>query len=105
MTLLQLTFFNAHYDSYCYLPMVGTPQFDDETVKYLFTVILRPSNAPASREAFGILMWVLTRLGDAFPKTRFRVRLDGGFATYQILDYLKLEALSTWWGWPETPDW
>jgi hypothetical protein len=87
----QLTFFNAHYDSYCYLPMVGTLQFNDETEKYLFTVVLRPGNAPASRGAFAILMRLLTRLRDAFPKTRFRVRLDGGFATPAILDYLELE--------------
>ena len=45
----QLTFFNAHYDSYCYLPVVGTLQFNNEREKYLFTVILRPGNAPASR--------------------------------------------------------
>ena len=82
----QLTFFNGHYDSYCYLPMVGTLQFNDETEKYLFTVVLRPGNAPASRGTIGILMRLLTRLRDAFPNTRFRVRLDGGFATPQILD-------------------
>jgi hypothetical protein len=87
----QLTFFNGHYDSYCYLPMVGTLQFNNETEKYLFTVVLRPGNAPASRGTIGILMRLLTRLRDAFPKTRFRVRLDGGFATPQILDYLELE--------------
>ncbi len=89
----QLTFFNAHYDSYCYLPMVGTLQFDDETEKYLFTVVLRPGNAPASRGTIGILMRLLVRLRDAFPKTRFRVRLDGGFATPAILDYLELEGV------------
>jgi hypothetical protein len=89
----QLTFFNAHYDSYCYLPMVGTLQFDDETEKYLFTVVLRPGNAPASRGAIGILMRLFVRLRDAFPKTRFRVRLDGGFATPAILDYLEFEGV------------
>ena len=89
----QLTFFNAHYDSYCYLPMVGTLQFDNESEKYLFTVVLRPGNAPASRGTFGILMRVLTRLRDAFPKTRFRVRLDGGFAQPALLDYLELEGV------------
>ena len=89
----QLTFFNAHYDSYCYLPMVGTLQFNNETEKYLFTVVLRPGNAPASRGTIGILMRLLVRLRDAFPKTRFRVRLDGGFATPAILDYLELEGV------------
>ena len=87
----QLTFFNAHYDSYCYLPMVGTLQFNNEKEKYLFTVVLRPGNASASRGTIGILMRLLTRLRDAFPKTRFRVRLDGGFATPALLDYLELE--------------
>ena len=87
----QLSFFNAHYDSYCYLPMVGTLQFNNESEKYLFTVVLRPGNAPASRGTIGILMRLLTRLRDAFPRTRFRVRLDGGFATPGLLDYLELE--------------
>jgi hypothetical protein len=87
----QLTFFNAHYDSYCYLPTVGTLQFNDEKEKYLFTVVLRPGNAPASRGTIGILMRLLTRLRDAFPKARLRVRLDGGFATPALLDYLELE--------------
>jgi len=89
----QLTFFNTHYDSYCYLPMVGTLQFNNETEKYLFTVVLRPGNAHASRGAIGILMRLFVRLRDAFPKTRFRVRLDGGFATPAIFDYLELEGV------------
>jgi hypothetical protein len=89
----QLTFFNAHYDSYCYLPTVGTLQFDNETEKYLFTVVLRPGNAPASRGTIGILMRLLVRLRDAFTKTRFRVRLDGGFAQPALLDYLELEGV------------
>ena len=87
----QLSFFNAHYGSYCYLPVFGTLQFDNEREKYLFTVVLRPGNAHASRGAIGILMRLLTRLRDAFPKTRFRVRLDGGFAAAALLDYLELE--------------
>jgi hypothetical protein len=89
----QLTFFNAHYDSYCYLPTVGTLQFDNETEKHLFTVVLRPGNAPASRGTIGILMRLLVRLRDAFPKTRFRVRLDGGFAQPVLLDYLEFEGV------------
>lgn len=87
----QLSFFNGHYDCYCYLPMVGTLQFNNESEKYLFTVVLRPGNVPASRGTIGILMRLLVRLRDAFPKTVFRVRLDGGFATPDLLDYLELE--------------
>jgi len=87
----QLTFFNGHYDTFCYLPMVGTLQFNDEREKYLFTVVLRPGNAHCSRGAIGILTRVIARLRSAFPKTQIRVRLDGGFSTPAILDYLEQE--------------
>jgi hypothetical protein len=36
-------------------------------------------------------MRTIARLWAAFPKTRIRVRLDGGFASPNILDYLELE--------------
>jgi hypothetical protein len=40
----QLTFFNAHYHCFCYLPMIGTMQFNSENEKYLFAAVLRPGN-------------------------------------------------------------
>jgi hypothetical protein len=89
----QLSFFNGHYDTHCFLPMVGTLQFNDEREKYLFTVVLRPGNAHCSSGAIGILMRVIARLRRAFPKTRLRVRLDGGFASPAILDYLEFEGV------------
>ncbi|NJR31391.1 hypothetical protein HC762_01270, partial [bacterium] len=30
----QLTFFNAHYDNYCYLPLLGFLTFNDEAEQY-----------------------------------------------------------------------
>jgi len=57
----------------------------------LFTIVLHPGNAPCSRGAIGILMRIIARLRRAFPKTRLRVRLDGGFASPAILDYLEQE--------------
>jgi hypothetical protein len=87
----QLSFFNGHYDCFCFLPMVGTLQFNDEREKYLFTIVLRPGNAPCARGSISILMRTMSRLRAAFPKTRIRVRLDGGFASPDILDYLELE--------------
>jgi len=87
----QLSFFNGHYDCFCFLPMVGTLQFNEEREKYLFTIVLRPGNAPCSRGAIGILMRTISRLRAAFAKTRIRVRLDGGFASPAMLDYLEFE--------------
>jgi hypothetical protein len=84
----RLSFFNGHYDTFCYLPMIGTLQFNEENEKYLFTAVLRPGNAPCSMGAIGILSRLIERLRAAFPKAQIRVRLDGGFATPAILDFL-----------------
>jgi hypothetical protein len=53
--------------------------------------LLRPGNAPATRGAPGLLRRLLDLLRVAFPKARFRVRLDGGFATPEIFDVLDAE--------------
>ena len=85
----QLTFFNAHYDTWCYLPVVGFLSFNDEPEQYLATAVLRPGNAVASAGAIGILWRLLVRVWRAFPKARVRVRLDSGFADPQVLDFLE----------------
>ena len=88
----QLTFFNGHYDTWCYLPLLGFVTFDTEAEQYLCAAVLRPGNAPATREARGVLCRLLALLRHAFPTARFLVRLDGGFATPEILDFLDAES-------------
>lgn len=87
----QLTFFNGHYDCWCYLPLLAFLTFDDEVEQYLCAAILRPGNVPASRGARGLLRRLLARLRVAFPQARFLIRLDGGFATPELLDFLDAE--------------
>ena len=87
----QLSFFNRHYDSHCYLPMVCFLTFDGGAEQYLVAAVLRPGNAPGSAGALGILRRLIERVGDAFPKARIRVRLDGGFASPKVLDFLDCE--------------
>jgi hypothetical protein len=87
----QLTFFNGHYDTWCYLPVAGFIQFDDEPEQYLFCYVLRPGNANAKLGAVGILRRILTRLRRAFAKAKLRVRLDGGFAGPEMFDFLEGE--------------
>lgn len=87
----QLTFFNAHYDSWCYLPLLAFLTFDDEVEQYLCAALLRPGNVAASCSARGVLRRLLARLRIAFPQARFLVRLDGGFATPEILAFLDAE--------------
>ena len=84
----QFSFFNAHYDCHCYLPVVAFLSFNREPEQYLVAAVLRPGNAAGSRGAVGILSRLLARLRQAFPKAKMRVRLDGGFASPEVLDFL-----------------
>jgi hypothetical protein len=87
----EFTFFNRHYDSYCYLPMVCFLTFNEEAEQYLVAAVLRPGNATGSVGALGILRRLIDRVSNAFPKARIRVRLDGGFASPEVLDFLDCE--------------
>jgi len=89
----QLSFFNGHYDTWCYLPVAAFVRFNDEPEQHLVAAVLRPGNATASLGAVGLLRRLIERLNNAFPKTPILVRLDGGFATPEILDYLDAQAV------------
>jgi len=85
------TFFNGHYDTWCYLPLVATLTFNDEAEQYLGAIVLRPGNSPATRGAAGLLRTLLRRLRHAFPGAALRVRVDGGFAGNAGLDCLEAQ--------------
>ena len=65
--------------------------FDREVEQYLCAAVLRPGNAVASDGAIGLLRRLLPLLRAAFPRVRFLVRLDGGFATPELFDFLDAE--------------
>jgi len=87
----EFAFFNSHYHGYCYLPMVCFLTFNEEADQYLVAAVLRRGNAPGSAGAVGILRRLIARVSDAFPKAKIRVRLDGGFASPKVLDFLDCE--------------
>ena len=87
----QFTFFNGHYGGWCYLPMLGFLSFDREAEQYLCAAVLRPGKAVAANGTLGLLCRLLPLLRAAFPRARFLVRLDGGFATPEIFDFLDAE--------------
>jgi hypothetical protein len=89
----EFTFFNGHYDTWCYLPLVATLTFNAEPTQYLVAAVLRPGNSPAKRGAIGILTRLCRRLRAAFPRARLRIRLDGGFASPEVLDFLDAEGV------------
>ena len=90
----QLTFFNGHYDTYCYIPLVAAISFAGEPDQYVVASVLRPGNAPDKRGAIAILSRLLPLLREVFPKAIFAVRLDAGFCAPEIIDYLESERLA-----------
>lgn len=89
----ELTFFNGHYGTWCYLPVVGTLTFNGERTQHLVTAILRPGNAPATRGVIGVLRRLFRKLRLAFPHATLRVRLDGGFASPAVFTFLEAEGV------------
>ena len=92
----QLTFFNGHYDTWCYLPLLAFVTFDDEAEQYLCAALLRPGNVPATAGALGVVRRLLDLLRRAFPTARFLVRLDGGFASPEMFELLEDESSLTY---------
>lgn len=79
-----LSFFNAHYDSYIYFPLLV---FDGEG--RLAGMRLRPGNAGNSRYAAPLMARLVRKLKVRFPRARVLVRADGGFCTPRFLDAIE----------------
>lgn len=87
-------FFNGHYDTWCYLPMLGFLSVDGHAEQYLFHARLRPGVAKESHGTIALLRRTVKQLRSAYRKPRIRVRLDGGFAypqIYEALEELRVE--------------
>ncbi len=84
----QLSLFNGHYDSWCYLPLLAFVSFNNEQDQHLLAAVLRPGTAHPKVGAVAILKRLIPELRRAFPAAVIRVRLDGGFCCPEILDYL-----------------
>lgn len=84
----EFSFYHGHYGGHCFLPLIGTIQFNREKQQSLLCAVLRPGNAGAALGLLPILKRLLEKIRAAFPKARIRVRLDGGFGNPTVLDYL-----------------
>src|SRR3989442_5166794 len=84
----QLSFFNGHYDPWCYLPVMGFVSFNDEAEQYLCAAVLRPGNVTVAVGAVAMLRRLVGMIRHHLPGVRIRVRLDGGFAHPAVLEFL-----------------
>jgi hypothetical protein len=99
----QFAFFNAFYDTWCYLPLLATVAFNDERHQYLVAALLRPGTGAATRGVRGLLRRLVDELRARFPRTRLRVRLDAGFAHPKLLDWVEAQGLEYVIGVPSNP--
>lgn len=89
----QLALFNGFYGVHCYLPLLGFIRFDEEAEQYLVCALLRSGTAPSTQGLLPLLRRLVPRLRKAFPKARLRLRLDAGFPSPELLEYLDREGL------------
>lgn len=85
----EFSFYHGYYDTYCYLPLIGTIQFGKEKKQHLLCSVLRPGNACAHSGFVAIAGRLIEQVRTFFPKARIIVRLDGGFGAPEVLDFLE----------------
>lgn len=88
----QLSLFNGFYDTYCYLPLLAFITFNDEAEQYLCAALLRPGTASCQVGTIGLLRRIIRCLREAWPDIRIVVRLDGGFASPKLFDFLDAQS-------------
>jgi hypothetical protein len=82
------SFFNAFYDDYCFLPLVGFLSVDGQPEQELFYARLRPGIGAARRGVIPLLRRTVAHLRRVLPQARILVRMDGGFVHGLLLDVL-----------------
>jgi hypothetical protein len=79
----QLSFFNGHYDSYGFHPLLVS---DVETSE-LVLAMLRPGAAAAATGMLALLKRMVRRIRQKWPKVKLMIRADAGFAIPEIYDW------------------
>lgn len=74
-------FFHGYYDCHCFLPLYV---FCGDQ---LLTAYLRPSNIDPAKHAAAILKLLVTRLRQAWPRTKIVFRADSGFCRDWLRDH------------------
>jgi hypothetical protein len=82
----QLSLFNAHYDSRCFLPM----HIYEATTGKPVAMILRPGKTPDGKEVAGVLRHVVRAIRRRWPRVEIVIRGD---SHYQPVDEIGRAAL------------
>ena len=79
----QLSFFNAHYDERCFLPI----HVYDTGVARPVAVLLRPGKTPSGKEVRGHLRRLVRRIRRHWPQTRITIRGDAHYGRPEVMEW------------------
>lgn len=82
----QLIVFNAHYDSYCYLPLLLFITGSDGRQR-LMTAMLRPGTAHGTKGLNIMLRWAAKIIRARFPEAQIILRADSGFGCAKTIGW------------------
>lgn len=83
------SFFNAFYDTYCFLPLVAFLSTPGQPEHHFLASRLRPGIRASNRGVIPLLRRTVAGLRAALPRARVLVRMDGGFPTPLLLRVLE----------------
>ena len=92
----QLSFFNAHYDERCFLPI----HVYDTAVARPVAVLLRPGKTPSGKEVRGHLRRLVRRIRRHWPATRITIRGDGHYGRPQVMAWCEENGIDFVFGLP-----
>jgi len=92
----QLSFFNAHYDERCFLPI----HIYDTATGRPVAVILRPGKTPSGKEVRGHLRRLVRRIRKHWPYTHLTIRGDGHYSRPEVMAWCEENGIDFVFGLP-----
>jgi len=92
----QLSFFNAHYDERCFLPI----HVYDTAVARPVAVLLRPGKTPSGKEVRGHLRRLVRRIRRHWPTTHITIRGDGHYGRPHVMAWCEENGIDFVFGLP-----
>ena len=103
----QLQFYNAYYESHCFLPLlVHAAAIDDhgrEGRCWPMAVLLRPGNCHGTRFFRPAMSAVIAALRARFPEVKIIVRCDSGFGSDKIMRFCERQKVNFVLGLAQNP--
>jgi hypothetical protein len=98
----QLSLFNGHYDTRCYLPLYLGGRIDGSR-PYVIGALLRDGRAAPTRGAVALLGRVVGAIRERFPKVTILVRGDGAFGVPEMIAACRAWDVRFLFGKPQNP--